>query len=178
MQDIDDDTGPVEAADDERDFYGVSSWERRSLLNSASVAVYRVAVRTGQLLVVLLALLLFLAVGGASLLRVPSIGIGGDLTATRALAGSGHVIYSSFAGYYLGLAKFNPGNRDPIIVNGLIIAAIIHATYNATVGIRSGLIQAVTGFPQLPAFFIFVLLSVGGFWLPSLRKNQRYKNAY
>lgn len=309
-------TDPVEAADDERDLYGISSWERRSLLDSASVAVYWLAVRTGQFLLVLLALLIFFAVGGFSILNEPSIGvltalsalpalvlagyvwysdvttteplsllaatfilsvltagfaavlngllqpifttlgvigmvlffylivgpveesvkllavrlyayndtrfaavidgavygavaglgfatienaiyitravgevgglslgldligIGGDITATRALAGPGHVIYSSFAGYYLGLAKFNPGNRGPIIVKGLIIAAVIHATYNTTVGIGSGLIQAVTGLSQLTAFFVYVLLYVGGFGYLLYRKIQQYKNAY
>jgi len=310
------DTDPVEAADDERDLYGISTWERRSLLDKASVAVYWLAVRTGQLLLVVLALLIFLTVGGLSILREPSIGvltvlsalpalalagyvwysdvttseplsllaatfilgvltagfaavlnslfqpvftrlgalgmvlffylivgpveesvkllavrlyayndarfaavidgavygavaglgfatienaiyisrvvgevgglslgldligIGGDITATRALAGPGHVVYSSFAGYYLGLAKFNPGNRGPIVVKGLIVAALIHATYNTTVGIGSGLIQAVTGLSQLPAFFVYVLLYVGGFGYLLYRKLQRYKNAY
>ncbi|WP_255198571.1 PrsW family intramembrane metalloprotease [Halorarius litoreus] len=316
MQDVKKETDPVEAADDERDLYGISSWERRSLLDGASVAVYWVAVRTGQILLVLLALVIFLAVGGLSILREPVIGvlailsalpalalagyvwysdvttseplsllaatfilgvltagfaavvngllqpvfttlggigmvlffylivgpveesvkllavrlyayndarfaavidgavygavaglgfatienalyigrvvgevgglslgldligIGGDITATRALAGPGHVVYSSFAGYYLGLAKFNPGNRGPIIVKGLIIAAVIHATYNTTVGIGSGLIQAVTGLPQLPAFFIYVVLYVGGFGYLLYRKIQQYNNAH
>jgi len=316
MQDVEEDQDPVEAADSERDLYGISTWERRSLLDSASVAVYWLAVRAGQVLLVLLALSIFVAVGGLSMLREPSIGvltilsalpalvlagyvwysdvttneplsllaatfilgvltagfaavlnslfqpvfttlgwigmvlffflivgpveesvkllavrlyaynddrfaavidgavygavaglgfatienaiyisgavgevgglslgldligIGDDITATRALAGPGHVVYSSFAGYYLGLAKFNPGNRGPIVVKGLIIAALIHATYNATVGIGSGLIQAVTGLPQLTAFFVYVLLYVGGFGYLLYRKIKQYKNAY
>jgi len=310
------DTDPVEAADDKRDLYGISSWERRSLLDTASVAVYWLAVRTGQILLVLLAVSIFVAVGGLSVLSEPSIGvltvlsalpalalagyvwysdvttseplsllavtfilgvltagfaavlnslfqpvfttlgtigmvlffylvvgpveesvkllavrlyayndarfaavidgavygavaglgfatienalyisravgevgglslgldligIGGDITATRALAGPGHVVYSAFAGYYLGLAKFNPENRGPIVVKGLIIAAVIHATYNTTVGIGGSLIQAVTGLPQLTAFFIYVLLYVGGFGYLLYRKIQQYKNAY
>jgi RsiW-degrading membrane proteinase PrsW (M82 family) len=316
MQDLDDVTDPVEAADEEQDLYGISSWERRSLLDTASVAVYWLVVRTGQFLLVLLALLIFFAIGGLSMLREPLIGvlttlsalpalalagyvwysdittneplsllaatfilgvltagfaavvnslfqpvftalggigmvlffylivgpveesvkllavrlyayndarfaavidgavygavaglgfatienaiyisgavgevgglslgldligIGGDITATRALAGPGHVVYSAFAGYYLGLAKFNPENRGPIIIKGLIIAALIHATYNTTVGIGSGLIQAVTGFPRLPAFFVYVLLYVGGFGYLLYRKIQQYKDAY
>lgn len=316
MQDVEHDPDPVEAADVERDLYGISSWEQRSRLDSVSVAVYWLAVRTGQVLLVLLALAIFLAVGGLSILREPSIGvltvlsalpalalagyvwysdvttseplsllaatfilgvltagfaavvnglfqpvfttlgglgmvlffylivgpveesakllavrlyaynddrfaavidgavygavaglgfatienaiyisrvvgevgglslgldligIGGDITATRALAGPGHVIYSAFAGYYLGLAKFNPGNRGPIIAKGLIIAAVIHATYNTTVGLGSGLIQTVTGLPQLPAFFIYVVLYVGGFGYLLYRKIQQYTQAY
>lgn len=106
------------------------------------------------------------------------IGVGDDITATRALAGPGHVVYSTFAGYYLGLAKFNPENRGPIVIKGLIIAALIHATYNTTVGIGSGLIQSVTGLPQLAAFFVYVALYVGGFGYLLYRKIQRYRRAY
>lgn len=106
------------------------------------------------------------------------IGIGDDITAIRALAGPGHVIYSSFAGYYLGLAKFNPENRGPIVVKGLIIASVIHATYNTTVGPGSGLIQMTTGVPELGAFFIYIVLYVGLFGAVLVRKLTRYRSAY
>lgn len=106
------------------------------------------------------------------------IGMGGDITATRALAGPGHVIYSSFAGYYLGLAKFNPGHRGPIVVKGLLIAALIHATYNSTVGIGIGLIQAVTGLGNLVAFVVYLLLYAGFFGYLLYRKIKRYRDAY
>ncbi len=87
-------TDPVEAADDERDLYGISSWERRSLLDSASVAVYRLAVRTGQILSVLLAVLIFISIGGLSVVRDPSIGVLTVLSALPALALAGYVWYS------------------------------------------------------------------------------------
>jgi len=116
-------------------------------------------------------------VGGVSL-GLELIGMGGDITATRALAGPGHVIYSSFAGYYLGLAKFNPDNRGPIVVKGLVIAAVIHATYNATVGIGSWLVQSVTGVPDLVASFIYILLYAGLFGFLLYRKITRYRDVY
>ena len=116
-------------------------------------------------------------VGGVSL-GLELIGIGGDITATRALAGPGHVIYSAFAGYYLGLAKFNPENRGPIVVKGLVVAALIHATYNATVGLGSGLIQSVTGLPVIAASFIYILLYAGLFGFLLYRKLDRYRDAY
>lgn len=307
---------PTEAAEEEIDLYEISSWERRSLLDRFSVGIYWLTVRTGQLIVVLLALLILIAIGGVSVLRDPAIGvltalsilpalalagyvwytdvttneplsllavtfllailtagfaavingvlqpvfaslgalgvilffyvvvgpieelvkllavrlyayndpqfnavidgavygavaglgfatienaiyisrvigevggisigleligIGGDITATRALAGPGHVIYSAFAGYYLGLAKFNPGDRGPIVVKGLTIAALIHATYNSTVGIASGLIQAATGFPEFGAFVIYIVLYVGFFSSVLYRKIKRYQHAY
>ena len=116
-------------------------------------------------------------VGGLSL-GLDLIGIGGDITATRALAGPGHVVYSSFAGYYLGLAKFNPENRGPIVVKGIVVAALIHATYNSTVGIGTGLIRVATGAPQLVAAFVYIVLYVGFFGYLLYRKMQRYEAVY
>jgi RsiW-degrading membrane proteinase PrsW (M82 family) len=96
-------------------------------------------------------------------------------TATvRTFAGPGHVIYSAFAGYYLGLAKFNPENRGPIIVKGLLIAAFVHATYNTTVGIGSGLIATLLDVPPLVGFLGYILV-YDTFWgLYLLRKVRRY----
>ena len=94
MQDVDQETDPVEAADDDRDLYGISTWERRSLLDSASVSIYRLAVRTGQVLLILLALLIFLSIGGLSVLREPLIGVLAILSALPALALAGYVWYS------------------------------------------------------------------------------------
>ncbi|MFB6195962.1 MAG: PrsW family intramembrane metalloprotease [Haloplanus sp.] len=113
------------------------------------------------------------ALGGLGL-----IGAGGGITAVRALAGPGHVIYSAFAGYYLGLAKFNPGDRGPIIVKGLLVAAFIHGTYNATVGIGSTLVGATTGLSGLSAYFVYVLLYDGFFGALLFRKIRRYSTTY
>jgi RsiW-degrading membrane proteinase PrsW (M82 family) len=307
---------PVTAAGDGRDLYGISTWENRSYLDTVSVALYWILVRAGKTLVILLALGIFLAFGGVSLLVDPAIGmltllsaipalalagyvwyrditgteplvllaatfvlavltagfaavlnsvlqpvfttlgfiglilffylvvgpveevvkllavrlyaynddrftavidgavygavaglgfafienalyisraledvgqlavglgligVGADITVTRALAGPGHVVYSAFAGYYLGLAKFNPENRGPIVVKGLVIAATIHATYNATVGVASGLIQSLMGIPGLAASFLYILLYVGAFGFLLVRKIERYRTAY
>ena len=106
------------------------------------------------------------------------IGVGGGIAAVRALAGPGHVIYSAFAGYYLGLAKFNPRNAGPIVVKGILIAAFIHGTYNATVGIGSTLIAAFTGLPDIAAYLGYVLVYDGLFGLLLLRKIRRYSRTY
>ena len=103
---------------------------------------------------------------------------GDGITAIRALAGPGHVIYSAFAGYYLGLAKFNPANRGPIVIKGLIIAAVIHALYNTLVGPVTGVLSAVTGLPRIPSLFLFVLAFQGAFGYVLLRKIWRYRDAY
>jgi RsiW-degrading membrane proteinase PrsW (M82 family) len=97
----------------------------------------------------------------------------------RLFAGPGHVIYSAFAGYYLGLAKFNEENAGPIVVKGLVIAALIHATYNSLVGVVPAV---VTGFfPSIPsaaAFVGFVFVYDGIFGYLLYRKIARYRSAY
>ncbi|MEF8863062.1 MAG: PrsW family intramembrane metalloprotease [Haloarculaceae archaeon] len=109
---------------------------------------------------------------------VELIGAGGGITAVRALAGPGHVIYSAVAGYYLGLAKFNPENRGPIVLKGLLIAAFIHATYNSTVGIGSTLIAGLLGVPPLVGFIGYVILYDGVWGLYLFRKVRRYSETF
>jgi len=106
------------------------------------------------------------------------IGAGDGIAAVRALAGPGHVIYSGIAGYYLGLAKFNPENRGPIVIKGLLIAALVHALYNSTVGIGSALVSGLTGLPPIVGVFAFVLAYDGIFGLYLLRKVWRYRRTY
>ena len=106
------------------------------------------------------------------------VGAGEGIVGIRALAGPGHVIYSAYAGYYLGLAKFNPRIRGPIVIKGLLIAAVIHATYNTTAGAGTAVIQAATGLPFLGAFAIFVLIYQGFFGGILLRKLWRYRTVY
>ncbi|ESS06722.1 MAG: putative membrane protein [uncultured archaeon A07HB70] len=109
---------------------------------------------------------------------VALIGAGGGITAIRALAGPGHVIYSAVAGYYLGLAKFNPDYRGPLVIKGLLLAAAIHGLYNSTVGIGSALVQAATGLSSLAAFLTFVVVFDGAFGLLILNKVRRYNGAF
>jgi len=88
---------------------------------------------------------------------------------TRALVGPGHVIYSAFAGYYLGLAKFNPEDRGSIVVKGLLIAVFIHASYNTLVSFL----------PLTNLTLIAFLVVYDGFWFLVLyRKVARYKRYY
>ncbi|WP_123624305.1 PrsW family intramembrane metalloprotease [Halorubrum sp. CSM-61] len=111
-------------------------------------------------------------------LGLATLGAGDGIAALRALAGPGHVIYSAFAGYYLGLAKFNPENRGPIVVKGLVIAAVIHALYNSLVGPVTTVLSLATGLPQLVSLFVFVIVFQGAFGYVLLRKLRRYRDAY
>ncbi|RDZ65837.1 PrsW family intramembrane metalloprotease [Haloferax sp. Atlit-12N] len=106
------------------------------------------------------------------------IAAGGTITAVRALAGPGHVIYSAIAGYYLGLAKFNKENAGPIVIKGLILAALVHATYNSTVGLGSSVIAGITGLGGLVAFLVYVIIYDGVFGLYLIGKLRRYSQAY
>jgi RsiW-degrading membrane proteinase PrsW (M82 family) len=108
-----------------------------------------------------------------------TIQAGGQIAAVRGLAGPGHVVYSAFAGYYLGLAKFNRENAGPIVAKGLLIAAFIHATYNTLVGLVPGLVSLlVPGVPVLVLFFGFVVVYQGVFLYILYRKLKRYEAAY
>jgi RsiW-degrading membrane proteinase PrsW (M82 family) len=106
------------------------------------------------------------------------IGAGAGITALRALAGPGHVIYSAFAGYYLGLAKFNPDRSGPIIMKGLVIAAVIHGTYNSLVNIIPELVHSLFGIAPVIAFFGFVIVFDSLFGYILYRKLKRYAAAY
>ncbi len=106
-----------------------------------------------------------------------AVSVGLETAAVRTLAGPGHVIYSAFAGYYLGLAKFNPENRGPIVVKGLVIASVIHATYNTVVtnlGVLTGAIALPPGF----VFIGFVVVYDGALFYVLYRKLKRYRAAY
>ena len=107
-----------------------------------------------------------------------AINEGSGIAAVRALAGPGHVIYSAFAGYYLGLAKFNPKNAGPIVLKGLVIAAVIHAGYNTLSGPVTVILSSVYGVGQFVAFIGFVVVFDGIFILLLLRKLDAYRKAY
>lgn len=103
----------------------------------------------------------------------------GQTAVFRLFAGPGHVIYSAFAGYYLGLAKFNRENAGPIAVKGLLIAAFIHATYNTLVGFVPNVISAF--YPSISteiAYIAFVFIYDGFFGYLLFRKLSRYRSMY
>ena len=103
----------------------------------------------------------------------------GDIAASRALAGPGHVLFSAIAGFYLGLAKFNPDYAGPLVVKGLLIAAFLHALYNTLVGPVPHAIAASVGpigqFDAIFAFIVVYLTAVGYFLY---RKIERYRRTY
>jgi RsiW-degrading membrane proteinase PrsW (M82 family) len=103
--------------------------------------------------------------------------IGLQTAAVRTLAGPGHVIYSAFAGYYLGLAKFNPEDAGPIVVKGLVIASVLHAVYNTAVTNLSVFTDAL-GVSAGLVFIGFVVVYDGGLFYVLYRKLTRYRAAY
>jgi RsiW-degrading membrane proteinase PrsW (M82 family) len=109
---------------------------------------------------------------------VAAIAQGGAITAVRSLVGPGHVIFSAFAGYYLGLAKFNSERAGPIVLKGIVIAALIHATYNTLSSVVPGIVASVFQVNWFVAFIGFVIVYDGFFGLLLLRKIDRYRRAY
>ncbi|MFB6163000.1 MAG: PrsW family intramembrane metalloprotease [Halococcoides sp.] len=103
---------------------------------------------------------------------------GGSIALVRALAGPGHVIYAAFAGYYLGLAKFNPDHAGPIVLKGLTIAALIHAGYNLLVSNVPGLYSWLSGTHPIVALAAFVAVYDGLFVYLLYRKLRAYRQAH
>jgi RsiW-degrading membrane proteinase PrsW (M82 family) len=99
--------------------------------------------------------------------------------AVRTFAGPGYVIYSAFAGYYLGLAKYNPDNAGPIVVKGILVAAFIHGTYNVSVTLLPGLVAlSGLGISTGVAFLALVIAHAGPFLAVLIRKLRRYRSAF
>jgi RsiW-degrading membrane proteinase PrsW (M82 family) len=107
---------------------------------------------------------------------MPVISASIPTTFARSLAGPGHVLYSAIAGYYLGLAKFTGENSGPLVVKGLLIAALLHATYNSMLTVIP--LAAALGFiPQgvfLVATFLFIPVWLLGLFVFVVRKLRRH----
>ena len=108
------------------------------------------------------------------------LGVTVGTAALRTFAGPGHVIYSAYAGYYLGLAKFNRENAGPIVVKGLLIAVLLHGTYDTLVGFLPAVsnLGPLSQVPSYVVFIGFVLVYDGLFGYVLYRKIARYRRAY
>jgi RsiW-degrading membrane proteinase PrsW (M82 family) len=103
---------------------------------------------------------------------------GGSIATQRALAGPGHVIYSAFAGYYLGLARVNRRYAGPIVLKGLLVAVFIHGGYNLLVTLVPDYLGSLLGFSPFAAVVTFVIAYDGIFALLLVRKLSVYRAAY
>jgi len=96
-----------------------------------------------------------------------------SVTAQRLFVGPGHVIFSAWAGFYLGLASFNPDQYWPIVVKGLLVAAFIHGLYNTMVSVVPQFVSLGVG------GILLLIVGYHGFWLALLsRKIRAYRSLY
>lgn len=107
---------------------------------------------------------------------------GGRIATIRAFVGPGHVIYSAFAGYYLGLARFNRAYAGTIILKGLLTAVGLHATYNVLASDNAlyvpGLIADMTGVSEVAGVFSLVVAYNGILIALLIYKLSQYRAAY
>ncbi|WP_435360002.1 PrsW family intramembrane metalloprotease [Haloarchaeobius sp. DFWS5] len=98
----------------------------------------------------------------------------GDVAVQRALSAPGHVIYSAFAGFYLGLARFNREHAAAIVLKGLLVVVVVHATFNVFV------VDAVPRMFGLGDFGASLLTIVydGALGYVLYRKLATYREAY
>lgn len=57
---------------------------------------------------------------------------------------AGHMAYSGYFGYFIGLSVLKPSKRWTILATGCLTAALLHALWN-TVGSYSGILLAIAG---------------------------------
>lgn len=111
-------------------------------------------------------------------------GLGGPVTTPgttagfRALAGPGHVVFTGFAGYYLGLARFNPEYGRALVTKGLLVAAGLHGAYNLGMTTLPGLVEDLVGFSAFAAALSVAVAFHGVVALALLRRVSHYNAAY
>lgn len=116
---------------------------------------------------------------GTGLTGFEALRPGGEVAVARALVSPGHVLYASISGYYLGLARFNPAYAGPLIVKGILIAAVFHALYNSLVGpVPLALAAAIDPLSVPLAVFGFVVVYLSGVGYFLYRKIAGYRQAY
>lgn len=104
---------------------------------------------------------------------------GGIITVVRSIAGPGHVIWTAIAGWYLGLAKYNEEYRMAIIAKGLLIAIVLHGTYNTAMTLFGQLGGALgLGIGRLGLTLGFALLFHLAAFAYLFLKLRRYRRAY
>lgn len=76
-----------------------------------------------------------------------------------------HVLLTALSGYYLGLAKANQASYTPIVVKGLLIAALLHGLFDTLATyLPSGVVTLGVG-----------VVYIGGIGLVLYRKLSRYR---
>ncbi len=111
-------------------------------------------------------------------------GLGGPLATPgtaagfRALAAPGHVVFSAFAGYYLGLARFNRGYARALLSKGLLVAAGLHAAYNLGATVLPARLGDLAGLSPFAATLTFAVAFHGVAALALVRRISHYNAAY
>lgn len=102
---------------------------------------------------------------------------------SRAGVGPAHVLWSAVAGYYLGLAKTSADYTAAVALKGLLIAAVLHATYNTFVTYEPAVVGSLGSY--VPAQSVSVVVSgvflfgfYAGVWYFLEKKIRRYRAAH
>src|SRR6056297_1309887 len=114
---------PVEtAADETRDLYDVATWEERTSLDGAAVAIYWLLTRAAKWFVILLALGILVGIGGLAAFTEPAVGLLTLLSVIPALALTIYVYRSDVT------------TREPLsLLVTTFILSILFATFAAII---------------------------------------------
>ncbi|MFB6282638.1 MAG: PrsW family intramembrane metalloprotease [Halobacteria archaeon] len=101
---------------------------------------------------------------------VTGAGAGIEMAVTRAVAASGHVIFSTVAGYFFATAYFKSGawNKLKTVMKGMGIAMAFHLVYNY-IAIIMPVIPSVVAAGILVTFFVVA----GGYFTHLIEKESK-----
>ncbi|MFW5929643.1 MAG: PrsW family intramembrane metalloprotease [Halobacteriota archaeon] len=96
----------------------------------------------------------------------------------RAGVAPAHVLWSSIAGYYLGLARLNPAYAGAIVFKGLLLAVGLHGVYNVGVSYLPATAEAldISGSASNQLLTLgFLLVFYATVWITLERLIARYR---
>jgi protease PrsW len=119
------------------------------------------------------------SLGFATLENVLYVGSGGlELALTRALtAVPSHAFGGAILGYYVGQAKFTPKRRDRLILEGYLLAFVLHGLYDFPLLTLKSFKDLGLGEPPLAAKLL-VLLTLGALafeWIFAVSRVRRLR---
>ena len=138
---------PVEAAaDDSRDLYDVATWEERTSVDGAAVAIYWLLTRAAKWFAILLALGILVWIGGLTAFIEPAVGLLTLLSVVPALALTIYVYRSDVT------------TREPLsLLVTTFILSILFATFAALINTAArGLFQPLGAIGLVLFYFLIV----------------------
>jgi len=144
---MDDRDDPVAAdADESRDLYEVATWEERTSIDGAAVALYWLLTRAAKWVIVLLALAILAGIGGLAALSDPAVGM---LTLLSVVPAAGLTLY---------VYRSDITDAEPLsLLVTTFLLSILFATFAAVFNSTAERFFQPLGILGLPLFYFLIV---------------------